>query len=150
MRWPSRSPYFITHNVFICYVRRITNWYIDDMYSLDRLTHVITETAERVNSAHTDQFMDWRQLSVRDVVLRHENTWIFAQMLYDNIYFNAFSMRLCGLVVRVPGFRSRGPGFDSRHYQIVWEVVGQERGSFSLVNISEELLDWKSSGSVSR
>jgi hypothetical protein len=25
---------------------------------------------------------------------------------------------LCGLVVRVPGYRSRGPGFDSRHYQI--------------------------------
>jgi hypothetical protein len=23
-----------------------------------------------------------------------------------------------GLVVRVPGYRSRGPGFDSRHYQI--------------------------------
>jgi hypothetical protein len=22
--------------------------------------------------------------------------------------------RLCGLVVRVPGYRSRGPGFDSR------------------------------------
>jgi hypothetical protein len=26
--------------------------------------------------------------------------------------------RLCGLVVRVPGYRSRGPGFDSRRYQI--------------------------------
>jgi hypothetical protein len=26
--------------------------------------------------------------------------------------------RLCGLVVRVPGYRSRGPGFDSRLYQI--------------------------------
>jgi hypothetical protein len=24
--------------------------------------------------------------------------------------------RLCGLVVRVPGYRSRGPGFDSRRY----------------------------------
>jgi hypothetical protein len=24
--------------------------------------------------------------------------------------------RLCGLVVRVPGDRSRGPGFDSRRY----------------------------------
>jgi hypothetical protein len=27
--------------------------------------------------------------------------------------------RLCGLVVRVPGYRSRGPGFDSRSYQIL-------------------------------
>jgi hypothetical protein len=26
--------------------------------------------------------------------------------------------RLCGLVVRVPGYRSRGPGLDSRRYQI--------------------------------
>jgi hypothetical protein len=26
--------------------------------------------------------------------------------------------RLCGLVVRVSGYRSGGPGFDSRHYQI--------------------------------
>jgi hypothetical protein len=26
--------------------------------------------------------------------------------------------RLCGLVVRVPGYRSRDSEFDSRHYQI--------------------------------
>jgi hypothetical protein len=26
--------------------------------------------------------------------------------------------RLCGLVVRVSGYRSRGPGFDSRRFQI--------------------------------
>jgi hypothetical protein len=36
--------------------------------------------------------------------------------------------RHCGLVVRVPGYRSRGPRFDSRRYQIFWEVVGLERG----------------------
>jgi hypothetical protein len=29
-----------------------------------------------------------------------------------------FEDRLCGLVVRVPGYRSRGPAFDSRRYQI--------------------------------
>jgi hypothetical protein len=51
--------------------------------------------------------------------------------------------RLCGLVVRVPGYRSRGPGFDFRHYQIFWEVVGLERGSLSLVRIIEELLERK-------
>jgi hypothetical protein len=28
------------------------------------------------------------------------------------------SNRLCGLVVTVPGYRSRGPGFDSRRYYI--------------------------------
>jgi hypothetical protein len=50
---------------------------------------------------------------------------------------------LCGLVVRVPGYRSRGSGFDSRRYQIFWEVVGLERGPPILVRIIEELLERK-------
>jgi hypothetical protein len=58
--------------------------------------------------------------------------------------------RLCGLVARVPGYRSRGPGFDSQRYQIFWEVVGLEWGPLSLVRITEELLEWKNSGSGSR
>jgi hypothetical protein len=58
--------------------------------------------------------------------------------------------RLCGLVVRVPDYRSRGPGLDSRRCQIFWDVGDLERGPFSLVRISEELLQCKSSGSGSR
>jgi hypothetical protein len=54
--------------------------------------------------------------------------------------------RLCGLVVRVPGYRSRGPGFVSRRYQIFWEVVGLERGPLSLESTIEELLGRNSSG----
>jgi hypothetical protein len=46
--------------------------------------------------------------------------------------------RLCGLVVRVPGCRHRGPRFDSRRYQIF-------RVALSLVRISEELLERTSS-----
>jgi hypothetical protein len=46
-------------------------------------------------------------------------------------------------VVRVPGYRSRGPGFDSRRYQIFWEIVGLERGPLSLVRIIKELLERK-------
>jgi hypothetical protein len=57
------------------------------------------------------------------------------------VYFN----RLCGLVVIVPGYRSRVPGFDSQRYQIFWEVVGLERGPFSLVSAIEELLGRKRS-----
>jgi hypothetical protein len=38
-------------------------------------------------------------------------------------------------------------GFDSRSYQVFWEVVGLERGSISLVSTLEELLGRKSSGS---
>jgi hypothetical protein len=55
--------------------------------------------------------------------------------------------RLCGLEIRVPGYRCRGPGFDSRHYEILWEVVGLERGSLSFVSTTEEVLGWKCSGS---
>jgi hypothetical protein len=40
--------------------------------------------------------------------------------------------RLCGLMVRVSGYRYRGPRFDSRRFQIFW-VVGLERGPLSLV-----------------
>jgi hypothetical protein len=54
---------------------------------------------------------------------------------------------LCGLVVTVPGYRSRGPGFYSVHYEIFWEVVGLERDPLSLVSTTEELFGRKSSGS---
>jgi hypothetical protein len=50
-------------------------------------------------------------------------------------------------VVRVPGYRSRGPGFDSRALQGEKKVVGVEWGPFSLVNTIEELLGRNSSGS---
>jgi hypothetical protein len=56
----------------------------------------------------------------------------------DNLY---------GLVVSVPGHRSKGSGFDSWHWEIFWEVVGLERGSLSLVSTTEELLGTNSSGS---
>jgi hypothetical protein len=51
--------------------------------------------------------------------------------------------RLCGLVVRVSGYRSRGPEFDSRRFQIFWEAAGLERGPLSLVRPTEELLEEK-------
>jgi hypothetical protein len=38
-------------------------------------------------------------------------------------------------------------GFDSRRYQIFWDVVGLERGPLSLVGTIEELLGRNSSGS---
>jgi hypothetical protein len=49
-------------------------------------------------------------------------------------------------VVRVSDYITRGPGFDSRPYQIFWEVVDLERGPLSLVRITVELLEWKNSG----
>jgi hypothetical protein len=52
----------------------------------------------------------------------------------------------CGLVVRVSGYRSMGPGFDFRRFQIFWEAAGLERGPLSLVRTNEELLGRNSSG----
>jgi hypothetical protein len=40
--------------------------------------------------------------------------------------------------------------FVTFSFQISCEVVGLERGPLSLVSITEELLEWKSSGSGSR
>jgi hypothetical protein len=75
------------------------------------------------------------------MVLQNPTRQIEGQKLYLNYVRTAsFYDRLCGLVVR-------GPGFDSKRYQIFWEIVGLERGPLSLVRIIEELLEWKSRGS---
>jgi hypothetical protein len=55
--------------------------------------------------------------------------------------------RLCGLVVRVPGYRSGGPGSIPGATRFFWEVVGLERGPLSFVSTTEEPLGRKSSGS---
>jgi hypothetical protein len=49
--------------------------------------------------------------------------------------------RLRGLVFRLTDYRSRGPGFDSRLYQIFWEAVGPEPGPRRLLRINEALFD---------
>jgi hypothetical protein len=49
--------------------------------------------------------------------------------------------RLCGLVVRVIGYRSGGPG--SIPGTTRKKIVGLERGPLSLVSTTEELLDRK-------
>jgi hypothetical protein len=53
---------------------------------------------------------------------------------------------ICGLVVRVPAYRTRDSWFDSQRYQIFWDVVGLEWGPLSLVSTIEELLGKKSFG----
>jgi hypothetical protein len=60
--------------------------------------------------------------------------WIFKYYLEGN-------NRLCGLVVRFPGYRSWGVGSIPGNCQIFWEVVGLERGPLNLVSTTEEF--WK-------
>jgi hypothetical protein len=57
------------------------------------------------------------------------------------VYVVSLYDRLCGLVVRVPSYRPRDTGFDSRCYQIFRQVVGLARGPLSLVRITQELLE---------
>jgi hypothetical protein len=54
-------------------------------------------------------------------------------------HYLAINDRLCGLVVRVLGYRSGGPG--SIPGTTKKKVVGLERGPLSLVSTTEELLD---------
>jgi hypothetical protein len=62
---------------------------------------------------------------------------------------NVHKDRLCGLVVRVLGYRSGGPGSIrgttrfSEKKEKKKTVVGLERGPLSLVSTTEELLDRK-------
>jgi hypothetical protein len=47
-----------------------------------------------------------------------ENIDCHRNNLHQILLVGQIGDRLCGLVVRVSGYRSRGPGFDSRPYQI--------------------------------
>jgi hypothetical protein len=57
------------------------------------------------------------------------------------IYAGIQEDRLGGLVFRVPGYSSRGSGSIPGATRFFWEVVGLQRGPFSLVSTIEELLE---------
>jgi hypothetical protein len=62
------------------------------------------------------------------------------------VFVKYTSDRLCGLVVRVLGYRSGGPG--SIPGTTRKKVMGLERGPLSLASTTEELLDRKVTASV--
>jgi hypothetical protein len=88
----------------------------------------------RVSSVHPDIYWDSTLIMPRSC---HSKSFTNSQ--FDAIL--ASRDRLCGLMIRVPAYKSGGPGFDSLHYQIFWEVVGLEWAPLSLVSITEELLE---------
>jgi hypothetical protein len=94
------------------------------------------------NSTWTDAF--WSLTCQNSVICRQNSAvvrriWYFASDVVD------LQPPLCSSI-RVSGYRSRGPGFDSRALQGK-NVVGLERGPFSLVTTTEEVLGRDSSGS---
>jgi hypothetical protein len=88
----------------------------------------------------------WRFTSFTGIVQEPTVLFHLIWILYLKNYIKCNSDRLCGLEVRFPGQRSRGPGFDSS-YHIFWVVVGLERGPLSLLSTIEELLGRNSSDS---
>jgi hypothetical protein len=72
---------------------------------------------------------------------------LYSPEIFSDVYVRAD--RLCGLVVRVLGYRSGGPGSISGTTRFSEgkkkgkKVVGLERGPLSLVSTTEELLDRK-------
>jgi hypothetical protein len=76
------------------------------------------------------------------------NSWLAKWSSFSKHFFcfvEVLTDRLCGLVVRVLGYRSGGPG--SIPGTTRKKVVGLERGPLNLVSTTEELLDRKSRGS---
>jgi hypothetical protein len=115
-----------------------------------RLVQFICEGGLRLTNRtlHPSSPVDLLVQRVRFVV--RKNSFCHMYFISHNNNNRWFFDRLSGLVVSVPGYRSRDTGLDSRRYQIFWELVGLERGPLSLVSITEELLEWKSNGSGSR
>jgi hypothetical protein len=92
--------------------------------------------------SHMGGILNFSVISLENLLYDCLGLFIF---IWNYSYCSRGLDRLCGLVARVPGYRSRGPGFHSRHYQIFWEVVGLERGPLSLVSTIDELLGRHSS-----
>jgi hypothetical protein len=85
---------------------------------------------------------------LEDSLILHGETWSSLDRQYGGICFYFQDLdRLCGLVVRVLGYKSGGPGsFPGTTKEK--KVVSLERGPLSFVSTTEELLDRKVEASV--
>jgi hypothetical protein len=127
---------------------RISNFTDENPCTLSIHFHYRLQGSDAV--LHTDSIFikphySWLKFCAPFILLQHKLGRPLSLCVYIYIYIYIYiSDRLCALVVRVPGYRSGGPGFDSRALQI--KVVGLERGLLSLVSTTEQLLGRNSSG----
>jgi hypothetical protein len=84
----------------------------------------------------------------RKIELGFYAIWIAVLWIHSIIilFYDFRPDRLCGLVVRVLGYRSGGPG--SIPGTTKKKVVGLERGTLIVVSTTEELLDRKAAAPV--
>jgi hypothetical protein len=66
---------------------------------------------------------------------------------YSDLYLLHFTLLSLWYSGQSSWLQIQRSGFDSRLYQIFWELVGLEWGPLNLVSTTEELLERKSSGS---
>jgi hypothetical protein len=74
---------------------------------------VVFQTIIETISLRPQPTSDWYITVVRLTEVDREQTSVWSNFLLKYIIVID---RLCGLVVRVPGYRSRGLGFDSLRY----------------------------------
>jgi hypothetical protein len=80
-------------------------------------------------------------MAARLLALRTGRTLLPRNIIISNA--SSTRDRLCGLVVRVLGYRSGGPGSIPGTTRFSGKKKGLERGPLSLVSTTEELLDRK-------
>jgi hypothetical protein len=127
----------------VCF-QRLTNWIFK--YYLQRMTDPTSR--QRGRRKKTRQQISENNIRTESNIWSQVPEWArYLDIITDwpRVVIWLWLDRLCGLVVRVPGYRSRGPWFDYRRYQIFWEMVWN--GVHSLVSTTEELLGRNSCGS---
>jgi hypothetical protein len=106
----------------------VQNWLIDKQ--------------EYVHDGVMELVKRWRSIEKQD---KHVDNYcnLFRSTLRNKMFFFLIWITIMRPPLWSSGQRSwlqiQRSGFDSRGYQIFWEVVGLERGPLSLVKISEEL-----------